>query len=503
MSEAWYWPWGFYRPGYKGGAILHLQMMCLGMNWDPQRNCYEAIRSFDGSDVAPIPLRFRFLVQRALHDAHALVKKEYEITKAEEILPPISPNTCIVNFYSAATGKLGLNQQNSCVGMRGMCTKEKKVILESGDLLIFGGKSRHLFHGYHASLLKFSLSSIYGSLHLPRSFYAVFNPGNYNDKRSSNSSESSRAGDSSSTANFATNAGSFCNLSSSDKDRHVPDTYVSLELIMETRLDLRSGQGTEDAGCSWSAKNGSSSHSQLENMTMSEFKKQWDEFALPAQFGKKTKPAHIKKSDLGHSYSTSAGANRNSNCSKDLHKVESFDICLSASEKSAGVMKPSLHMRNYESWKEIVKHKAKVASHKILRPGMVLLKHYITHNEQVQIVRSCQKLGVGPGGFYQPGYKDGAKLHLHMMCLGLSWDPETRKYEDFRSVDGSETPGLLLNFYMSLTMVLFSGLLDMQAMFERHVYHGVSSIIPNSAPIELLEEARLRPGRLNLTFREY
>ena len=68
------------------------------------------IRSFDGSDVPPIPLRFRFLVQRALQDAHALIRKEYNITKAEDILPPISPNTCIVNFYSAATGKLGLHQ---------------------------------------------------------------------------------------------------------------------------------------------------------------------------------------------------------------------------------------------------------------------------------------------------------------------------------------------------------------------------------------------------------
>lgn len=103
-------PGGFYRPGYKDGAKLHLQMMCLGLNWDPQRNCYEVIRSFDGSDVPPIPLRSRFLVQRALQDAHALIRKEYNITKAEDILPPISPNTCIVNFYSAATGKLGLHQ---------------------------------------------------------------------------------------------------------------------------------------------------------------------------------------------------------------------------------------------------------------------------------------------------------------------------------------------------------------------------------------------------------
>jgi alkylated DNA repair dioxygenase AlkB len=38
---------------------------------------------------------------------------------------------------------------------------------------------------------------------------------------------------------------------------------------------------------------------------------------------------------------------------------------------------------------------------------------------------------------------------------------------------------------------------------SRHVFHGVSAIHPNTAPKTLLEETNLRPGRLNLTFREY
>lgn len=103
-------PGGFYRPGYKDGAKLNLHMMCLGLDWDPPRKCYTAVRSFDGSAVPPIPLSFRFLVQRAMHEAHALIRKEYNVTNAEDILPSISPNACIVNFYSVATGKLGLHQ---------------------------------------------------------------------------------------------------------------------------------------------------------------------------------------------------------------------------------------------------------------------------------------------------------------------------------------------------------------------------------------------------------
>lgn len=38
---------------------------------------------------------------------------------------------------------------------------------------------------------------------------------------------------------------------------------------------------------------------------------------------------------------------------------------------------------------------------------------------------------------------------------------------------------------------------------SRHIFHGVSSIISNSAPLDLVEGAKVRPGRLNLTFRQF
>lgn len=38
---------------------------------------------------------------------------------------------------------------------------------------------------------------------------------------------------------------------------------------------------------------------------------------------------------------------------------------------------------------------------------------------------------------------------------------------------------------------------------SRRIFHGVTTIIPETAPTALLEETHLRPGRLNLTFREY
>lgn len=38
---------------------------------------------------------------------------------------------------------------------------------------------------------------------------------------------------------------------------------------------------------------------------------------------------------------------------------------------------------------------------------------------------------------------------------------------------------------------------------SRLIFHGVRTIFPNSAPPALLQKVKLRPGRLNLTFRQF
>ena len=131
-----------------------------------------------------------------------------------------------------------------------------------------------------------------------------------------------------------------------------------------------------DPSSGWSAKNDGSF--QLVSMTMSRFINQWDEFPLPSQFGKITKTAHVKKPSFAQSYYTGAGTNYNS----DFPKAKTFDICWSESERSAAVLEPSVHTRNYESQNELG-HKVERTSQRVLRPGMVLLKNYITHKEQV------------------------------------------------------------------------------------------------------------------------
>ncbi|CAL9220783.1 unnamed protein product [Arabidopsis halleri] len=270
-------------------------------------------------------------------------------------------------------------------------------------------------------------------------------------------------------------------------------------------------------------------------------------------------------------------AGNSSNESSTRH----FDLFLM---KKGIVLKPNLMEIN-----RLKKKAAKGYTGIVIRPGMVLLKNYLSLNDQVMIVNKCRQLGLGEGGFYQPGYRDEAKLHLKMMCLGKNWDPETSRYGEIRPIDGSTPPKIpaefnqfvekavkesqslaassnsketkgedgipfmlpdicIVNFYTSTgrlglhqdkdesensirkglpvvsfsigdsaeflygdqrdedkaeTLILESGDVLIFGGRSRKVFHGVRSICKDTAPKPLVQETSLRPGRLNLTFRQY
>ncbi|KAJ0543092.1 putative DNA oxidative demethylase [Helianthus annuus] len=104
---------------------------------------------------------------------------------------------------------------------------------------------------------------------------------------------------------------------------------------------------------------------------------------------------------------------------------------------------------------------------KELGPGMVLFKNYLTHMGQVDIVNICQKWAMGPGGFYHPSNRSGAKLRLHMMCFGRLWDPVTKYEKSYRS-DGSAPPPLPYEFIS----------LAENAIQDAQV-HGLPSMLPD------------------------
>lgn len=278
-------------------------------------------------------------------------------------------------------------------------------------------------------------------------------------------------------------------------------------------------------------------------------------------------------------------------CLMDCELKESgaavFDICEPPIMKPLSLF-PSILAKKQAERKQRMESNSAV---NILMPGMVLLKHFLSQNDQVEIVKRCRSLGSGPGGFYQPSYGTTNKMHLYMMCLGMHWEPITKSYTMRRSFDNSPPPPIpslfetlvaqclrmarhafqsenesypstrgdmgmvpdmhpnicLINFYerngklglhqdkdesqeslkhgtpvvsfsigdsaeflygvdrdveAAKSVTLESGDVLIFGGPSRMIFHGVPFIHPQTAPPWLIENTDLRPGRINLTFRQ-
>ena len=86
----------------------------------------------------------------------------------------------------------------------------------------------------------------------------------------------------------------------------------------------------------------------------------------------------------------------------------------------------------------------------------------------------------GPAGGYVPTVRGGGKMRVRMICLGRHWNPLARE----------------AGFAFTLDLCILSFLLESGDAFvfggpARFRYHGVSRIIPGTAPAELGIEGRL------------
>ncbi|XP_071687608.1 DNA N(6)-methyladenine demethylase ALKBH1D-like [Rutidosis leptorrhynchoides] len=150
-------PGGFYRPVTRAGRRKNFQMMCFGRNWDPITR-YDWKHRSDGSEAPPIPNQLMSLAVNSLLKAH------------DSYMPLMDPDICIVKFYTTTIGKLCLRQdrdesRSSLEGglpvvsvtigdsarfvysYTGDMAHAKEILLQSGDVLIFGGESRLIHHG--------------------------------------------------------------------------------------------------------------------------------------------------------------------------------------------------------------------------------------------------------------------------------------------------------------------------------------------------------------------
>lgn len=145
-------PAGLRHPRVPTGHLMTVQSVCLGWHWSPYAYSRTADDT-DGAPVKPLPRSIWELARRAATDTAMPDADAYD------------PDAAIVNLY-APEARLGLHQDgeepssapvvtislgDACVfRMAGVDRRTgpfTDVRLESGDLLVFGGVNRRIFHG--------------------------------------------------------------------------------------------------------------------------------------------------------------------------------------------------------------------------------------------------------------------------------------------------------------------------------------------------------------------
>ena len=146
-------PAGLRHPRVPAGHVMSVQSVCLGWHWQPYAYSRTADDT-DGAPVKPLPDDVADLARQAVADTFgASAGARYE------------PDAAIVNLY-APGARLGLHQDgeepadapvvtislgDTCVfrlaGVDRRTRPFTDVELRSGDLLVFGGRNRRIYHG--------------------------------------------------------------------------------------------------------------------------------------------------------------------------------------------------------------------------------------------------------------------------------------------------------------------------------------------------------------------
>ncbi len=145
---------GFYTPVARGQHAMSVRMLCLGRHWNAHTYRYEACRSdVDGKPVSSLP-----------DDLVALAA-----ALAAEAGFEMAPDVCIINWYAAGS-RMGLHRDKDespgtlargvpvvsiSIGdsarflFGGLRRRDPaaRILLESGDVFVFGGPARLRYHG--------------------------------------------------------------------------------------------------------------------------------------------------------------------------------------------------------------------------------------------------------------------------------------------------------------------------------------------------------------------
>jgi alkylated DNA repair protein (DNA oxidative demethylase) len=148
-------PAGLRHPRMPTGHLMTLQSVCLGWHWQPYRYSATADDT-DGAPVKPLPPELVELSRRAVAAAYG---------EDHPAVAPFAPDAAIVNLY-APGARLGLHQDgdepvdapvvtislgDTCrfrfAGVDRRTAPFTDLELRSGDLLVFGGPTRLIYHG--------------------------------------------------------------------------------------------------------------------------------------------------------------------------------------------------------------------------------------------------------------------------------------------------------------------------------------------------------------------
>ena len=146
-------PAGLRHPRMPTGHLMTVQSVCLGWHWQP----YAYSRTADDTDGAP--------VKELPPDLIALSRRAVADTFGADAGAAYAPDAAIVNLYTSEA-RLGLHQDGEepsdapvvtislgdtglfrLAGVDRRTAPFTDVELRSGDLLVFGGVNRRIFHG--------------------------------------------------------------------------------------------------------------------------------------------------------------------------------------------------------------------------------------------------------------------------------------------------------------------------------------------------------------------
>ena len=146
-------PAGLRQPRVPSGHLMSVRSVCLGWHWQPYVYSRTADDT-DGSPVKQLPAELTQLARAAVAEAYG-----------EAIAARFAPDAAIVNLYDPEA-RLGLHQDaeepadapvvtislgDACIfrfaGVERRTAPFTDIELRSGDLLVFGGPIRRIYHG--------------------------------------------------------------------------------------------------------------------------------------------------------------------------------------------------------------------------------------------------------------------------------------------------------------------------------------------------------------------